>query len=91
MTNYAELATTWYEEFAALQVRIDRIKKNALHRYGSKGIAEYVLKTGSEYWFYRDLRDDRDFAMRNARLNAAMATMEASTKRQLDTSLGLVV
>jgi hypothetical protein len=73
--DYTELATVWYDKFQALQARIDKIEKNALKRYGNKGVAAYMLKTSSDYWLYRDLVTDRDIAMRNAQLNASMAAI----------------
>jgi hypothetical protein len=75
-SDYAELATAWYDKFQALQTRIDKIEKNALKRYGNESVAAYQLKTGSEYWLYRDLVTNRDIAMRNAQLNASMAVMK---------------
>lgn len=73
--EYRELATAWYNKFQALQTKIDKIEKNALKRYGNEGVAAYQLKTGSDYWLYRDLVTNRDIAMRNAQLNASMAAM----------------
>ncbi len=76
--DYVEIASAWYDKSAKLQARILKIEQRALRRYGNKGIAAHMLKTGSDYWLYRDLCTDRDIAMRNAQLNSSMATMEAS-------------
>lgn len=75
--EYVRLAEGWYERYQQLQARIDKIEKNALKRYGDKGTAAYALKTGSDYWLYRDLVGDRDIAMKFALLNAAMAAIKA--------------
>jgi hypothetical protein len=70
--TYVARANAAYQKYMELQARITKIEHNAEADHG-KAVAQYKLKTGEEYWMYRDLVGDRNVQLEICHVNAAMA------------------
>jgi hypothetical protein len=74
-----EMALYAYAKYRGYQTRVDRIESRALARYRHNStVAKYMLKTGEDYWKYRELCGTRDYWEGEARLAATLAGMVMS-------------
>lgn len=72
--EYVAAASAAYEKYRELQDRISKIEANARAKHnGNLGAAAYDLKTGADYWLYRDLVNDRDVQLKIVEVNGLMA------------------